>query len=78
MTHSEELKVTRAQLEKIKEILIRYKSETKQLWDTRSQDGTGGRWNMVKIIGKGEAISAIVLQDVERILNQNKSYDKEN
>lgn len=70
MTHSEELKVTRAQLEKIKEILIRYKSETKQLWDTRSQDGTDGRMNMVKIIGKGEAISDIVLQDVERILNQ--------
>lgn len=70
MAHSEELKVTRAQLEKIKETLIRYKSETKQLWDTRSQDGTDGRMNMVKIIGKGEAISDIVLQDVERILNQ--------
>jgi hypothetical protein len=69
MTYSEELKVTRAQLEKIKEILMRYKSETKELWDTRSEDGMDGKINMVKIIGKGEAITDIVLQDIETILN---------
>jgi hypothetical protein len=69
MTHPEELKVTRAQLEKIKEILMRYKSETKELWDTRSEDGMDGKINMVKIIGKGEAITDIVLQDIETILN---------